>query len=109
MSEVKFEAQLDFECLKDIIADIRKGAVSLDTAKKGLWVAGCALELYSPSNLPIIAESSVEADRSLMALADELEALIPAEGAVQAPVTIDPATVIMIVQLVWKLIQSLKK
>ncbi len=107
--EPQFVGQLDWVCLKAVIDDVRGGKVSVSTVSKGLWVAGCAVELLGAWELPKVFGDSVEADRSVTDICDELESHIPVEGAVQGPAQIDPATILMIVQLVWKLVQALRK
>lgn len=107
--EPQFVSQLDWVCLKAVIDDVRGAKVSVATVQKALWVVGCAVSSFAPAN-PVIGAESAEADRSIESLCDELESRIPAEGAFgDDPAKIDPATVIMIVQLIWKLIQTFKK
>jgi|LauGreDrversion4_2_1035121.scaffolds.fasta_scaffold10027_16 hypothetical protein len=103
----KFDSGFSFECLREIIADVRSGSVSLSTVQKGLWVLGSAMQNFSPT--PGLFGD--EPDMSEEELCNSLEAVaFPTEGYGDDPAkAIDPATVILIAQLVWKLIQQLKK
>jgi|GEM_PF-3142403 len=110
----KFVKEIDWDCVKELIAHVRSGKVSVCCLEKGLWIAGCALSLFSkddsvPVPVPVPFGESVEADRSLEGLCDAIEASVPVEGAIQGPASLDPATVLMIIQLVWKLVQAFKK
>jgi hypothetical protein len=108
--EPKFVGGFDFACVTELIADVRAGSVSVGTIQKGLWVVGNALSFFSPDK-PVGPFASVASEEvawmSVSELCDALEAKQPA-GAMDAA-AIDPATILMIVQLVWKLIQALKK
>ncbi len=39
---VNFSNDLPFECIMEIVADIRSSKLDLDTLSKALWVSGCA-------------------------------------------------------------------
>ena len=66
-----FEKNLDFECIKEIIFDIRNGEMSAETVKRGLWVLGCGVEFFVPKT--IIGDSSSVDDKSMLELCDDLE------------------------------------
>lgn len=108
--EPKFVPGFDFDCVKDIISDVRAGKVSVASAQKALWVAGGAVALFAPAGpigpfaSPVAGEV---ADMSAEELCDALEAKGQGFGADVA--AIDPATVLMIIQLVWKILQNWKK
>lgn len=108
--EPKFVKEIDWDCVKELISHVREGKVSVCCVEKGLWVAGCALSMFAKDEeSPVPFGSSVEADRSVEDLCDAIEAAIPAEGVIQGPAQLDPATILMIVQLVWKLVQAFRK
>lgn len=106
----KFVKEIDWDCVKELIAHVRSGKVSVCCVEKGLWIAGCALSFFGKDDsVPVPFGASVEADRSLENLCDAIEASVPVEGAFQSPSNLDPATILMIIQLVWKLVQAFKK
>lgn len=105
-----FGSGLDFECLREIIADIRSGNVSVSTVQKGLWILGCALGTFV-SVPPVFGDQPSEQDADLETLCNQLEsvALTRNTYADDPAKAVDPATIILIAQLVWKLLQQLKK
>lgn len=85
--ESQFPAQLQALCVLALIRKTRDG-VSLQIAKEWLWVAGCAMETFTPSELPPTSEvqSELPFTEALFAKLDELESVVT-EFNVQA----DPA------------------
>ena len=105
--EPKFVSGFSFGCVLELITDIRSGTITVETVKKGLWIVGNALDGFSPSN-PAGPFGEAEYDSmSVAELCDTLEVKLAA-GAPE-PVAIDPATLLMIAQLVWKIFQAWKK
>lgn len=100
--DTKFEKGLDFECVKDIIADVRAGTASVDTVKKGLWVLGCGAEFFVPT---VIGEE--DSPKTLDELCNDLEGAMAIQGDDQ-PVQ-NPLVWITIAKMVWELIQQLRK
>lgn len=96
-----FSPGLDFDCVKDIIADVRSGSVGVATVQKALWVAGNASAFFQP---PVIGSSG---DLSLEEVADELDKAMAFKS--NEPAKVDPATVILVLQLVWKIVQQFIK
>jgi hypothetical protein len=100
-----FEKKISFECVQDLIADVRSGTVTVETAKKGLWLAGCGMEFFAPK-API---GDVDlADLTDEELCDAIEVAVKVVKADDKS-QIDPATVLMIIQLVWNILKQLKK
>lgn len=95
-----FSPGLDFDCVKDIIADVRSGAIGVVTVQKALWVAGSAVALFQPAPVTL-------SDKSLEEVAEDLDKALSVRASEQAQ--LDPATIIMIIQLVWKLLQQYVK
>lgn len=100
-----FEKTLNFECVQDIISDVRNKNVTVGTIKKGVWVLGCGLEFFQP--VPIGEE---ESEKSAEELCDAIEvSLKVVRDHENDSAKIDPATLWMIAQLVWTLIKELRK
>lgn len=106
-----FDSGLNFECVLDIIKDVRANAVTTATVQKGLWVVGSLLN--SSSKIPMVAQDSGEEEQDIFALCDDIEALIesaknPDPQVVQGPgpAAIDPLMVISIIQLLLKLFKK---
>jgi hypothetical protein len=100
-----FEKTLSFECVQDIVADVRAKSISVDTVKKLLWTVGCGVEYFSPNMPPVIG---AEEDLTAEELCDKLEAaMMPQDAEEQAK--IDPATILVLVQLFWKIWKEWKK
>jgi hypothetical protein len=100
-----FEKTLSFECVKDIVADVRAKSISVETVKKVLWTVGCGVEYFSPSMPPVIG---AEEDLTVDELCDKLEASMAMQSADEST-KIDPATILVLVQLFWKIWKEWKK
>jgi len=105
-----FDSGLNFECVLDIIKDVRANAVTTATVQKGLWVVGSMLN--SSSKIPMAVQGDDE-DVCIEDLCDDIEALIesaknPDPQVVQGPgpAAIDPLMVISIIQLLLKLFKK---
>jgi hypothetical protein len=103
--EPMFEKALSFECVRDIIADVRAKSISVETIKKSLWTVGCGVEYFSPSMPPVIGS---EEDLTIEELCDKLESAITIQSS-EEPAKIDPATILVLVQLFWKIWKEWKK
>lgn len=106
----KFGNGLEFECLREVIADIRSGTASVATVQKGLWILGSALGTFV-SVPPVFGDSEVVEDADLETLCNQVESVTLTQNTFgdDSAKAVDPATIILIAQLVWKLIQQLKK
>ena len=105
----KFGTGLDFECLREVIADIRSGTASVATIQKGLWILGSALGTFV-SVPSVFGDSPVAEDADLETLCNQVESVTLTQSTFgdDPAKAVDPATIILIAQLVWKLIQQLK-
>lgn len=103
--EPKFEPGLNFDCLKEVIKEVRTGSINVSTALKALHMAGCALAML-PSSNPVGPFGDYSDDMTQEQLCDVLEQYTLSQGVSVS--SIDPAMVIMIIQLVWKIIKNLK-
>jgi hypothetical protein len=104
-----FEPGIDYECLKAIIADVRAGSVSVDTVLHGLWVSGCALALFAGKPpIGLSEEDLAIKSLSLTQLCDEVEQNVIPAASVATTAAIDPATVLLILELVYKLFKQFR-
>jgi hypothetical protein len=102
---VTFDKSMGFECVQDIILDVRNNRISVDTVKKGLWVLGCNIEFFSPRQVI----GNFEENKTLEQLCDEVEASLPQQGfGSEEQESGNPLIWIGIAQLVWQIIQSLR-
>lgn len=104
---VKFDRGLEAGCLVSITSDIMAGRMSVEVAKKVLWVAGCALSLFGedvPESEPSAIFVALDGlEPTLERVAEKLNklSLQPNSFAAQQDPTkaIDPATLMLLLQL----------
>lgn len=101
-----FDKTLSFECIQEIILDVRSNAVSVETVKKGLWALGCTVEFFSPRQII----RGDEEEKTMEQLCDELEAMLPAQGfgSDENDKSGNPLIWISLASLVWQVIMSLR-
>lgn len=58
----KFEPGVKWDCIKEIIAEVRGGGTSLATAKKLAWVIGCAIDQFDGETSTVQVEVPETAD-----------------------------------------------
>lgn len=104
----KFEKNLDFDCIKDIIVDARTGEFNADTVKRGLWVLGCGVEFFSPKQLIGL---SMGEPKSIEELCDDLEMCsTPVFGSDEnAEPVQNPLVWISLASLVFQMIKFLRE
>lgn len=106
----KFDSVINFDCVRDIIADVRAGTVSTASIQKGLWVVGSVLNVFTKA--PVIA--ALDDDKTSLQIANELESLLDSTPIVAqgtgsgqpVSLSIDPALIFQIIQLIIKLLQN---
>lgn len=106
--EPRFEAKLDWDCVKELISDVRNNNVGLCCVTKGLWIAGCAVAIIDSDTNSGPFGYTVTLDTSVEDICNSLELMIPKEDVAMDSGKLDVNTLVLLVQLVWKLIQSLK-
>ena len=98
----QFEGNLQFECVREIIAEIRAPSGQwLQVAKKAAWVLGCAIEMIDGQVVPFGGPKSDD----LESLANEVEAKI---GSGVVSFALDPSLVALIIELILAFLRSRK-
>jgi len=105
---VNFDKTIGFDCIQDIILDVRNGKITVDTVKKGLWALGCSVEFFSPRQL--IGDSLNQEEKTMEQLCDELEAALPAQGfgSEEEDKAGNPLVWISLASLIWQVIVTLR-
>lgn len=66
-----FSPDMQLSCILTFISRVREG-VSIQTVKEGLWISGCMMEKFVPSDAPTIQHTFTDLESCL----DTLEQLI---------------------------------
>lgn len=107
---VNFDKVLSFDCIQEIILDVRNNSITAETVKKGLWALGCGVEFFAPKQL--IGDDSEE-NKTIEQLCDDLEmAMSPVvfgvEQSEEEKANLNPLVWISLAQLVWQVIKTLR-
>lgn len=108
--DVKFEKSLGFDCIQEIISDVRTGNLTPETVKKGLWALGCGVEFFLPTPL-MMGQTEETQTKTMEELCSEIEGCLPMYGSEkqdEEKVQINPLLFIALVQLVIQVIQALR-
>lgn len=106
--EPKFEPAFSFECIMEIISDVRSGSVSTATVQKGLWIIGNGLASIGPRPIGPLGPTMQEvSDMPIEDICTSLETRYLVAGS-EPSAAIDINTIMLIAQLVFKLLKNLK-
>lgn len=103
---------VNFECLRDVINDVRSGSVNVTTIRKATKVMDSLLATFAPNEVPpVIAMQATADNREPRSLVDQIDAQLNAMPETAAAATgladaVNPAILALVMQLLQALISK---
>lgn len=105
--EKKFTAEIPFDCVVEVYNDIRNGNVTVDTAKKVIWIIGCSLESFNPDGPLIVGNNGGLEEATEVAQELSAKLLTMTENTPKgASFNIPPEVWIMLLEMILKLLKK---
>lgn len=101
--EPAFKNEIPFPCIWSVIRDVRTNTLSLNTLKKALWAAGCAVETLDGESVVLFSATVEDVPMSADGIAARLEELCT-QATQPGAASISPETWKAIIALLIRLI-----